>query len=175
MTTPIRAAIAAALEAAQSCADKEQRALFKLINAAIVDRDSVAESNNPEGISDQDIIALLSEMKAQRTESSNRFDEQGHIDLAARQRKEITLINSLLPQLLSPDEVSDAIDRAIAAIGADGIRDKGRVIRALKDRYPNQIAYDTIGRLVVDKLCPGTHSQVGTHRSGATRRIPSPP
>jgi len=156
MTTSVRATITAAFKAAQTSSDKEQRALFKLINAAIVDRDSVAKSRVSEGISDQDIIALLNDMKAQRAESSNRFDEQGHIDLATRQRKEIALIDSLLPQLLCPEEVSDAIDRVIAAIGASGIRDKGRVICALKARYPNQIAYDTIGRLVVDKLCSDT-------------------
>ncbi|MCY4261267.1 MAG: GatB/YqeY domain-containing protein [Rhodobacteraceae bacterium] len=161
MTTPIRAKIAELLKSAESTQDRECRALLKLINAAIVDRDSVAQSHGSEGVDDQDIIALLADMKMQRERSSSRFDEQGHIDLAARERKEIALIDSLLPQLLTPAEVSEAVDRVIARIKASGIRDKGRVIHALRDRYPNQIAYDTIGQLVVSKLCRDSETQAG--------------
>ena len=150
----MRETIAAALRDAESGRDSECRALLRLINAAIIDRDSVTGSHrSANGISDQEIVIMLNGMKQQRLLSTKRYDEQGHIDLANRERREITIIDSLLPRMLTSEEVIAAVDNTIKEIGAKSIRDKGRVLGVLKNRYRNQIEFEKIGQLVVERLC----------------------
>jgi len=129
---------------------------LRLINAAIKDQDIAARGNgNDTGVSDADILQILGKMTKQRNESVRAYEEGGRIDLAERERAEITVIEEFLPRQLNGDEVSSAIDKAVSDTGASSIRDMGKVMGALKELYTGQMDFGTVGPLVKDKLCAG--------------------
>jgi len=129
---------------------------LRLINAAIKDQDIAARGNgNETGVSDADILQILGKMTKQRNESVRAYEEGGRIDLAERERAEITVIEEFLPRQLNGDEVSSAIDKAVSDTGASSIRDMGKVMGALKELYTGQMDFGTVGPLVKDKLCAG--------------------
>ena len=126
---------------------------LRLINAAIKDRDIAARNeDNTEGVSDQEILAVLGKMVKQRQESARTYDEAGRIDLAEREREEIEVIEEFLPKQLSGDEINKAIAKAIEDTGASSIRDMGKVMGDLKGRYTGQMDFGKVGPMVKSAL-----------------------
>ena len=142
----------------QAMKDKESQRLatLRLINAAIKDQDIASRGDGAEeGVGDAEILQILGKMTKQRRESVRAYEEGGRIDLAEREEAEIAIIEEFLPRQLSDDEVVEAIDKAIEDTGADSIRDMGKIMGALKERYTGQMDFGAVGPLVKDKLCQG--------------------
>ena len=139
----------------QAMKDKQPGRLstLRLINAAIKDRDIDARSDgNDEGVPDSEILAILGKMAKQRQESARAYEEGGRLDLAERERAEIVIIEEFLPRQLSQAEVAKAIAAAVAEIGAQSIRDMGKVMAALKAKYTGQMDFGAVGPAVKDRL-----------------------
>ena len=150
----VRNNIEAALNDAEQGNNKDRTAVLRLINAAVLHKDFTERSKgNLDVVSDSVIIGILRHMRRQRLESSKKFEEHWQVDLAARDRFEISVIDELLPRTLSQFEHQKAVEDVISEIGATGIRDRGRVIKALRVRYSEQLDLDRTGRLVNDALC----------------------
>ena len=142
----------------QAMKDKasQRLATLRLINAAIKDQDISARGNGDDtGVGDAEILQILGKMTKQRNESVRAYEEGGRIDLAERERSEIEVIEEFLPRQLSEDEVASAIDRAISDTGASSIRDMGKIMGTLKEKYTGQVDFSTVGPKVKDKLCQG--------------------
>jgi uncharacterized protein YqeY len=134
--------------------DAERLTTLRLINAAIKDQDIASRGTGSEdGVADADILQILGKMTKQRNESVRAYEEGGRIDLAERERQEIAIIEEFLPRQLDQDEVAQAIDKAIHDAGADSIRDMGKIMGLLKEKYTGQMDFGTVGPLVKDKLC----------------------
>jgi uncharacterized protein YqeY len=73
--------------------------------------------------------------------------------LAEREREEITVIEEFLPRQLSAAESAAAVDAAVADVGADSIRDMGKVMGILKGKYMGQMDFGAVGPMVKDRLC----------------------
>ena len=152
MTT--RDTITVALKEAMKAKDAARLSTLRLINAAIKDRDIAARAEgNSNGVGEDDVLAILGKMVKQRQESAKAYEEGGRIDLAEAEREEITVIEDFLPQPLSEAESEAAVDAAIAAVGATGIRDMGKVMGALKARYTGQLDFGAVGPMVKSRLC----------------------
>ncbi len=150
----VREKIEEALNNAEQGDNKDRTAVLRLINAAVHHKDFTERSKGYlDGIPDAVIIGILRHMRRQRLESSKHFEEHWRVDLAARDRFEISVIDELLPRTLSQFEHQKAVEDIINEIGATGIRDRGRVIKALRVRYSEQLDLDRTGRLVNDALC----------------------
>jgi hypothetical protein len=135
--------------------EKNQIAMstIRLITAAIKDRDIEARSKgNNDGISDQEILSLLQSMIKQRQESSKTYADAGRPELAEREDKEIEVIKSFLPKQLDESEVVGAIDSLVTEVGANDIRDMGKVMAELKARYAGQIDMGKASNLVKQRL-----------------------
>ena len=104
------------------------------------------------GDTKDDLVALLSRMVKQRQESARAYEEGGRLELAEREQAEIGVIQEFLPRQLSPAEVAAAIDRAVADLGATGVRDMGRVMGALRERHAGQMDFGAAGALVKARL-----------------------
>lgn len=145
----IRSRISAELKDAMKAKDAARLSTLRLINAAIKDRDIAARTeDNAEGVSDAEIRSILAKMIKQRQESAKAYDEGGRIDLAEQERAEIGIIQSFLPKQLSDQETQAAIRAAIAETGASSIRDMGRIMGVLKERYAGQIDFGKAGAQV---------------------------
>ena len=126
---------------------------LRLIIAAMKDRDLAARSKgNWEGISDDEILAMLQSMIKQRHESIRMYQVGGRQELADREASEIRIIQTFLPTQLSEDEVTAAIDAAVTEVSATGIKDMGKVIGALKTKYTGQMDFSKVSQLVKTRL-----------------------
>lgn len=149
----MRERINAGLKQAMRDKAADRLSTLRLITAAIKDRDIAARSEGAEdGVGEGDILAILGKMVKQRQESARAYEEGGRLDLAERERAEITVIEEFLPRQLQPVEVTAAIDAAVAAIGASSIRDMGRVMAELKSRYTGQMDFGAVGPMVKERL-----------------------
>lgn len=150
----LREQVNTAVKQAMKDKDAERLTTLRLINAAIKDQDIASRGTGSEdGVADADILQILGKMTKQRNESVRAYEEGGRIDLAERERQEIAIIEEFLPRQLDQDEVAHAIDKAISDVGADSIRDMGKIMGLLKEKYTGQMDFGTVGPLVKDKLC----------------------
>lgn len=151
----LRDRITTALKQAMKDKDSSRLGTLRLINAAIKDQDIALRGTDGEkdGVGDAEILQILGKMTKQRRESVRAYEEAGRIDLAEREQQEIAVIEEYLPRQLSDDEISAAIDRAIAETDADSIRDMGKVMGKLKEQHTGQMDFGAVGPMVKDKLC----------------------
>lgn len=125
---------------------------LRLIKAAIKDRDIDARGEGREAVTDAEILSIMQKMVRQREESAQIYDGAGRKELGDQEREEIGIIQEFLPQSLSEAEVMAAIDAAIAETGAQGLRDMGKVVNALKTKHPGRIDLGAASKTVKAKL-----------------------
>ena len=109
-------------------ADKERLKVIRLMLAAI----KQIEVDQRTELGDEAVLQVLNKMVKQRRDSVKQFTEGGRKDLAAVELAEIAVLEGYLPKQLSDDELGALIDEAIAAAGAESIRDMGKVMGLLK-------------------------------------------
>ncbi len=134
---------------------KEVRAVstLRLILAALKDRDIAARGKGKsEGIGDDDILDLLQKMVRQRREAIELFEKGDRQDLADKEAEEIVVIQRFLPKQLDPDQVRGAVQEVIEELGAATIKDMGRVMAALKERYAGRMEFGKASALVKERL-----------------------
>lgn len=149
----LRARVNAALKDAMKAKEADKLATLRLINAAIKDRDIEARGEGKEeGVGDDAVLAILGKMVKQRQESAKIYEEGGRLELAQEELEEIKIIEEFLPRQLSDAETEAAIDAAIAEVGAESIRDMGKVMGVLKGKYTGQMDFGKTGPMVKDKL-----------------------
>ena len=149
----IREQISDGLKQAMKSKDTARLATLRLISAAIKDKDIDKRSDgSDEGVTGDDVLAILSKMVKQRRESARAYEEGGRLDLAEREQSEIKVIEEYLPRKLSDAEVAEAIETAIAEAEATSIRDMGKVIGKLKSQYTGQMDFGRVGPMVKAQL-----------------------
>jgi uncharacterized protein YqeY len=142
-----------ALKTAMKERDQRRLSTVRLILAALKDRDIAARgSGNPEGIADPEILRLLQGMVKQRRESIALYEQGGRAELAQQEREEIAVIEGFLPKQLSEAELDAAVREAIAAAGAQGAKDMGRVMTVLKERHAGQMDFAKASAVVKKQL-----------------------
>lgn len=148
-----REELTTALKTALKSKDQIAMSTIRLITAAIKDRDIAARgTGNAEGIGEAEILSLLQSMIKQRHESSKTYMDNARPELAERELAEIKIIETFLPVQMSDDEVSAAIDAAIKDVNAESIKDMGKVMAALKEKYAGQMDMAKAGGVVKTKL-----------------------
>ena len=126
---------------------------LRLINAAIKDRDIAARAEGVEdGVDESEILAILGKMTRQRQESAKTYEEAGRLDLSERELSEIQVIEYFLPRQLNGDEIEIEVTKVIDEQGASSIRDMGRVMACLKERFTGQMDFGSVGPIVKKKL-----------------------
>ena len=141
----MRETISEGYKAALKARDQRRTSTLRAINAAIKDKDIEARGQGKGPLSDAEILPMLQKMVKQREESLAIFMQAGRSDLATVEKEEIDILNEFLPKGLSEAEVEDAIRAAIAKTGAQGGKDMGKVIAALKADYPGRIDFAKAG------------------------------
>lgn len=149
----MRTRVTEALKDAMRAKEADRLATLRLINAAIKDKDiALRGTGDDEVVSDSDVLAIMGRMVKQRHESARAYDEGGRIELAEKERAEIKFIEEFLPKQLDEAETAAAVDAAIASVGAESIRDMGKVMGELKSKFTGQMDFGTVGPLVKGRL-----------------------
>ncbi|WP_244629604.1 GatB/YqeY domain-containing protein [Martelella limonii] len=125
---------------------------LRLVHAAIKDRDLSHRANGKDPVSDDDITGILFQMLKQRKESSRLYEEKGRPDLAAQERQEMAVIREFLPAQLPEDKIREVCASVVEETGAQGLRDMGKCIETLKDRYSGQMDFSKASGVVKDML-----------------------
>ena len=146
---PLREDINNALKEAMKSGDKLKVSTFRLMNAAIKERDIQGRTAGRDaGVSDDQILEVFVKMVKQRQESLATYEQAGREDLAAQERGEIAIIQSFMPKPLSEDEMKSEIQKTIKDTGAQGMKDMGKVMGALKQRYAGRLDMGKAGAIV---------------------------
>lgn len=119
--------------------DKRTLSTTRLILAAIKDRDIEARSKGKEGISDDDILRLLSTMTKQRKESIASYEQAGRSEMVKQEQEEIEIIASFMPKQLSQEELESSVKELIKSLEVTSLKGMGRVMSELKARYPGRM------------------------------------
>ncbi|HEY9215184.1 MAG TPA: GatB/YqeY domain-containing protein [Ancylobacter sp.] len=137
----LRDDINTSLKDAMKTQDKRRLGTLRLVNAAIKDRDIEARGHGKDPLSDDEVLGLLTKMIKQREESAKVYEEAGRVDLSTQEREEIAIIQVFLPQQMTETEAQAAIAAVIAEIDAHGLKDMGRTMAALKERYTGSMDF----------------------------------
>jgi uncharacterized protein YqeY len=138
----LREQLTEALKDAMRGQDKRRTSTLRLILAAIKDRDIAGRENGSRDlVGDDEVLQLLQKMVRQRRESIETFEKGGRLDLADQERAEIVIIEGFLPQQMGDAEIAAAVDAVAAEMGAAGLKDMGRVMAALRERYPGTMDF----------------------------------
>ena len=149
----MRERLSAALKEAMKAKDAARLSTLRLINAAIKDREiALRSSGDGASVGDAEVLAIMGKMVKQRQESARAYEEGGRLELAEKELAEIGVIEDFLPRQLTPEEVAQAIDKAVTKLGASSIRDMGRVMAELKAKYTGQMDFGAVGPMVKDRL-----------------------
>jgi uncharacterized protein YqeY len=103
-------------------------------------------------LSDTDIVAIIDKMLKQRRDSIAQFEKGGRIDLADKEKFEITVLSAYMPQAMSEAEVDAAVAKAIADAGAKSPADMGKVMAILKPVLAGRTDMGKVSGMVKAKL-----------------------
>ena len=128
--------------------DRERLAVLRLVTAAIKQR----EVDERIELDDDDVLRVLDKMNKQRRESLEQYTNAGRDDLAAQERFELELIKTYLPEQLGEAEIAALIDAAVAATGAESIRDMGAVMGSLRSQVQGRADMKQVSAAVRSRL-----------------------
>ena len=148
----MREVFAAQMKDALKAQDRRRVSTIRLIQAAIKDRDIVNRGAGKDAVSDEEIMQILAKMVKQREESARLYEEGNRLDLAQEEREEIDIIRGFLPRQFGDDQVRQLCAKVVAEVGADGLRDMGKCMNALKERYPGQMDFSKASGVVKSLL-----------------------
>ena len=148
----MREAFNTALKDAMRSGDKVKVATVRMITAALKDRDIEARGAGKGPLGDDEILSLLQKMIKQRQESQKIYEDNGRPELAAQEAAEIAVIASFMPAQLSDAEIDAAIAAAITETGAAGMKDMGKVVGKLKEKYAGRMDFAKASAAVKAKL-----------------------
>ena len=138
----LREQLAESLADAMRARDKLKTSTLRLIMAAIKDRDIASrDGDNRDGVGDDEILQILQKMVRQRRDSIETYEEAGRLELAEQEREEIDVIEIFLPKQMDEGEIDAAVKATLDELGCESIRDMGKLMAALRDKYAGQMDF----------------------------------
>jgi len=128
-----------ALKEAMKAGEARRVSTLRLINAAILARETAGAERVK--LSDPEILDVMGKMIKQRQESLDIYEKAGRSELAAQERDEIAIISGYLPKQLSDREAGEAISGLIKELEAATLKDMGRTMAALKERFAGRMDF----------------------------------
>lgn len=142
-----------ALKEAMRAKDQRALATIRLILAALKDRDIQARTEGRgDGVEEQEILEMLQKMVRQRRDAIELYAKGQRADLVQREEEEIAVIERFLPKPLDEAESDQAISAAISELEASSIKDMGRVMGLLKERFPGRMDFARASQQVKARL-----------------------
>ena len=149
----LRAQLNDAMKEAMKAKDAKRLATVRLILAALKDRDIAARTETSKDlVGDDDILTLLAKMIKQREESAVVYRQGGRPELAENEEGEIAVIRTFMPKQMDVAEMKAALQAVIAETGAASIKDMGKVMAVLKERFAGQMDFGKASAATKDAL-----------------------
>jgi uncharacterized protein YqeY len=142
----LRDDINSALKAAMKSGEAQRVSTLRLINAAILERETRGAERTT--LNDAEIVDVMRKMVKQRQEALELYEKAGRSELAAKEREEIEIISAYLPKQMSDIEAAHAISALIKELEAATLKDMGRTMAALKQRFAGEMDFAKAGAQV---------------------------
>ena len=136
------------MKAAMQAKDAARLGAVRLILAAIKQR----EVDERKELTDADVVSVVEKMIKQRRESIAQYEKAARNDLADAEKFELQVLSGYLPQQMGDNEISQAIDAAVAETKPAGIKDMGKVMALLKTRLAGKADMGKVSGLVKSRL-----------------------
>jgi uncharacterized protein YqeY len=130
-----------AMKDAMKARDERRVSTLRMMNAVIKNADIEARGQGKEPLNEADLMSLFQKMIKQRQESADLYDKGARPELAAAERGEIQIITAYLPQQMSDVEAGSAISAVLKEINAETMKDMGRAMAALKERFAGKMDF----------------------------------
>ncbi|MEM7078257.1 MAG: GatB/YqeY domain-containing protein [Pseudomonadota bacterium] len=144
----LKETIAQATKDAMKSRAKARLGVLRLINAEI----KRLEVDERRDLEDADVLDVLGKMRKQRQDAQQQFEQAERVDLAQQEAFEITVVEEFLPAQLDADAIAALVDEIIAASGATGMQDMGKVMGQLKAQAGSQLDMGEASAIVKAKL-----------------------
>ncbi|MDC0888404.1 GatB/YqeY domain-containing protein [Candidatus Thioglobus sp.] len=136
------------MKLAMKAKDKSALKAVRMILGAIKQR----EVDERIELDDAQILSVIQKMVKQRKDSISQFKDAGRTDLVDVEEAELLIINNYMPEQLSDEEVSAAVDKAIADSGASSMQDMGKLMGLLKSQLDGKADMGAVSGLIRSKL-----------------------
>ena len=152
----LRQRLSDALKVAMKSKDRLATSTLRLILAAVKDRDIAARGKgNADGISDDEVMSVLQTMVRQRDESIVFYEKGERPELAEKEAQEIVVIRGFLPEPMDEEQLPQAVTEAMDELGAASLKDMGRTMALLRERYAGRMDFAKASVLVKARLAGG--------------------
>jgi len=128
--------------------ERERLGVLRLVSAAIKQK----EVDERIDLNDEQVLAVLDKMVKQRRESIEQFEQAGRNDLVSKERFELELIQTYMPEPLGQEELDELIRSAISELGASSLRDMGPVMNALRGKVQGRADMKAVSEAVKARL-----------------------
>ena len=128
--------------------DKNLYPTLRLIVSGIKDVLIANRTKEVKGVSDQDVVGILKKMVKQRTESCEVYKKAERTELLEIEKKEIEIISSFLPKQLSEEDTKKLCEGVIKKVGANSIKDMGKVMGDLKKTHGDVLDFSKVGTII---------------------------
>jgi len=136
------------LRGAIKSSDKLKTSALRMLKAAV----KYKQTEKNRELSEEEIISVVSTLSKQRRESIALFLKGGREDLADKEKQELSILQSYLPDQLTPEELDRFIIEAIAESSAEGVKDIGKVMRLVMSRVKGTADGKTVNLRVKELL-----------------------
>jgi len=141
------------IKEAMKAKNAKRLSTLRMVTAALKDRDIAARTETSrELLGDDEILQLLAKMIKQREESAAAYDTGNRPELAAGEREEIDIIRSFMPKQMSAEETKAAAQAVVNETGATAMKDMGKVMAAMKERFAGQMDFAKASAVVKELL-----------------------
>ena len=140
------------IKVAMKSGDKVSLGTLRLISAAYKQADIDAQMSGKPVLTDGELIGVLTRMVKQRRDSITQFTAGGRPELAAAEAAEIVVVERYLPKQMSAAEIKAAIAAVVAETKAASVKDMGKVMGLMKERFAGQMDFAVASALVKDVL-----------------------
>jgi uncharacterized protein YqeY len=142
--------LAQEIKSAMLARDADKLSTLRLLKSVI---GYLLVERKTETLSDADFVGVVQKEVKKRRDAIEQFEKGGRPELAAKEKKEIPVLETFLPQAMAPEELEQLIKATIAETGATGKKDMGPVIKAVQAKAAGRADGKTISG-IVGKLLP---------------------
>ena len=136
------------VKSAMKAGEKDRLKVLRLVTAAI----KQVEVDERKELDDAAVLGVLNKMVKQRRDSISQYQQANRQDLADVEAAEIAIIEAYLPEPLSDEELDELVDEAIAQVGAESIRDMGKVMGLIKSKAEGRADMGAVGAKVKSRF-----------------------
>jgi uncharacterized protein YqeY len=148
----LRESISNAMREAMKARDERRVSTLRLMNAAIQNADIEATGQGKQPLNEAELMSLFQKLIKQRQDSAELYEKGGRPELAQKERAEIEIIASYLPKQLTDIEAGAAITAILQELNAQSMKDMGRAMAALRERFAGSMDFATASAKIKDLL-----------------------